>query len=132
LTFRVARKDLALDASRVRAILPMQVLVPLEGARPDVLGIVNLSNSSAVVLDLAARLNLAAPHPRSRRQVIVVELSGGRLAGFVVDHVSDVIRYRARDLRTGILYGAGRARRLVEVDQLISEDDLVRLWSATN
>jgi chemotaxis signal transduction protein len=129
LTFRVARKDLAVDAARVRAILPVEELILVPSTRPGVVGFVNLMSGSAVVVDLGARLNLAKASPGPQRRVVVVDAASGRLAGFVVDRVSDVIRYRSRDLRNGVLRGIGRPRRVVEVDEVVSEDDLVRLWS---
>ena len=129
LTFRVSRKDMALDAARVRAILPIEELIPVPSTRPGVVGMVNLTSGSAMVVDLGARLNLPAGAPGPQRRVVVVEAAEGRLAGFVVDRVSDVIRYRSRDLRNGVLHGIGRARRVVEVDQVVNEDDLDRLWS---
>jgi chemotaxis signal transduction protein len=129
LTFRVARKDLAVDAARVRAILPIEELIPLPNTRPDVMGAVKLTSGIAVVVDLSARLNLPAAAPGPQRRVVVVETAAGHMAGFVVDRVSNIIRYRSRDLRNGVLHGIGRSRRVVEVDQVVSEDDLVRLWS---
>ncbi len=132
LTFRVSRKDMALDAARVRAILPIEELIPVPSTRPGVVGMVNLTSGSAMVVDLGARLNLPAGAPGPQRRVVVVEAAEGRLAGFVVDRVSDVIRYRSRDLRNGVLHGIGRARRVVEVDQVVNEDDLDRLWSIRN
>ena len=131
LTFRVAGKELALDAARVRAILPIEELIPLPSTRPGVMGAVKLTSGSAMVVDLGARLNLPAASPGPQCRVVVVEAAPGRLAGFVVDRVSDVIRYRSRDLRNGVLHGIGRARRLVDVDQVVDDDDLVRLWSVS-
>jgi purine-binding chemotaxis protein CheW len=131
LTFRVARQDLALDCERVRAILPIEELTPLASARPGVIGVVNLTGRGVVVVDLRVRLNLAAASQGAQRRIVVVEAAGGHLAGFVADRVSDVVRYRSRDLRNGVLRGIGRPRRVVEIDQVVEEDDLVRLWSVS-
>lgn len=131
LTFRLSRKDLALDAARVRAILPIEELIPLPSTRPGVVGVVNVKSGCAVVVDLGARLHLPAGNPGPQRRIVVVETAEGRPAGFIVDRVSNVIRYGSRDLRDGVLHGTGRARRVVEVDQVVSEDDLVRLWSVS-
>lgn len=129
LTFRVARQELALDAGRIRAILPIEDLVPIHSARPGIIGVVNLVGHSVVVVDLRARLHLAAASHHAQRWIIVVGTAGGHLAGFVADRVSDVIRYGSRDLRNGVLRGIGRPRRVVEVDRVVDEDDVVRLWS---
>ena len=131
LAFRVARQDLALDSGRVRAILPIEELTPIPSARPGIIGVVNLAGRSVVVVDLRARLHLAAEPHGAQQRIVVVEAAGGHLAGFVADRVSDVIRYRSRDLRNGILHGVGRPRRVVEIDEVVEEDDLVRLWSVS-
>ncbi len=48
--------------------------------------------------------------------------------GFVADRISDVVVYRDRDLRSGALRGKGRPRKLVDFDQLVTEDELAGLW----
>ncbi len=118
-----------MDAAQVRAIVPIGEFIPVPNSRAGVVGVVALTSGTAVVVDLRERLHLAVASPGPNRRVVVVEASEGRLAGFVVDRVSDVIRYRTRDLRNGILYGSGRARRVVEVGDVVYEDDLAGLWS---
>ena len=129
LTFRVARQDLALDAGLVRAIVPVEQMVPMGDGRGGVVGIVSLAASAVVVVDLRVRLALPAVSRGARQAIVVVEASGGRLAGFLVDRVTDMVRYRSRDLRRGVLHGIGRPRRVLDVDQVVREDDLMRLWS---
>ena len=130
LTFRVARHDLAIDAGRVRAIVPLEEMMEIPNARAGVAGVVSVAGRVVAVLDLCVRLGLAAGTQGARRKVVVAEATGGHLAGFVADRVSDVIHYRARDLRNGVLHGAGRPRRLVDVDEVVDEADLVHLWQA--
>ncbi len=129
LAFRVARQDLALDSSLVRAIIPVQEMMPITSARPGVIGVVNVMGGAVVIVDLRARLKLSAASQGSQRKIVIVQTGGGHLAGFIADRVADVIRYRSRDLRNGILRGIGRARRVVDVDRVVEEDDLVRLWA---
>jgi purine-binding chemotaxis protein CheW len=129
LTFRLARRDLAVDAARVRGIVPLAELTPVPSARQGVVGVVNFSGRPVVVVDLRMRLGFAAESQGAQQRIVVVEASGGHLAGFVADRVANIIRYRSRDLRAGVLLGSGRRRQLVEVDQVVSEDDLVRLWA---
>lgn len=51
------------------------------------------------------------------------------MAGFMVDRVCDVVAYRPRDLRKGVLHGEGRPRKLIDFDRLVTEEDLAGLWS---
>jgi purine-binding chemotaxis protein CheW len=129
LTFRVARQDLALDAGRIRAILPAEQMVPIGSGRAGVIGVVHLRGHAVVVVDLRVRLALEASSRGAQPRIVVVEAAGARLAGLLVDRVTDVTRYRSRDLRRGILRGIGRPRRVLDVDRVVQEDDLVRLWS---
>jgi chemotaxis signal transduction protein len=131
LAFRVARQDLALDSSLVRAIMPLEEMTPITSARPGVIGVVSLMGGTVVVVDLRVRLHLAAASQGPQRKIVVVQTAAGHLAGFIADRVADVIRYRSRDLKNGILRGTGRARRVVDIDRVVEEDDLVRLWTIT-
>ena len=56
--------------------------------------------------------------------IVVVEHPGGELTGFIADRVSDVVVYRGRDLRNGVLHGLGRPRRLIELAALNVADEL--------
>jgi chemotaxis signal transduction protein len=132
LTFRVARRDMALEARRVRAILPMSALVPLPGARADVLGIASLQGQVVAVIDLCGKLGLPNVRPGPQPRIVVFDvISDGSqyMAGFVADRISDVVVYRDRDLRNGSLRGQGRPRQLIDFDQIVSEDDLAGLWA---
>ena len=128
LTFRLARRDLAVDSSRVRGILPLTELLQVPGASSHVLGVASLSGHPVIVIDLRSRLHFTAASQGAQQRIVVVEAEGGRLAGFVADRVANVVRYRSRDLRHGVLRGAGRRRQLVEIDEVIGDNDLVRLW----
>jgi chemotaxis signal transduction protein len=132
LTFRVARQDLAMETARVRGILPLSELVPLPGVRAGVLGVASLQGQVVAVIDLCSKLGLLNVRPGPQPKIVVFEvISGGgqHMAGFVADRVSDVVVYRDRDLRSGALRGQGRPRKLIDFDQIVSEDDLVGLWA---
>jgi len=127
LTFRVARKDFAMEAACVRGILPLHELVPVHGARPDVAGFASLGGRMLAVLDLGVRLNLPYATRGSQPKIVVAEHPGGALAGFIADRVSDVVTYRSRDLRNGVLHGLGRPRRLIDLNALAAGDELAQL-----
>jgi len=103
--------------------------MPVPGTNPSILGVVHFSGRPVVVVDLRLRLNLTAKNQGAQPQIVVVEAAGGHLAGFIADRVANVLRYRSRDLRHGVLHGAGRRRQLVDVDEVIRENDLIRLSS---
>jgi chemotaxis signal transduction protein len=134
LTFRVARKDLAMEAGRVRGILPYSELEPMPGMHPGLLGITSLQGHLIGVIDLRTKLRLPPAGRGSQPKIVVLEVTSGdrpQLAGFVADRISDVVVYRDRDLRSGALRGKGRPRKLVDFDRLVTEGEMAGLWALT-
>jgi hypothetical protein len=86
LTFRVARKDLAMEAGRVRGILPYSELEPMPGMHPGLLGITSLQGHLIGVIDLRSKLRLLPASRGSQPKIVVLEVTTGdrpQLAGFV-------------------------------------------------
>jgi chemotaxis signal transduction protein len=151
LTCRVARQDFAMLASRVRGILPIHDLLPIEApeaADPEpglsnsgprlsdfgmIRGVATLRGRDLPVVDLRHRLGIAqGPHGR-QPHVIVVEVgseSGPRLLGFVADRISEVVTMRERDFRNGSVRLNGRARRVLNPDLILTEEEL-ESWNAS-
>ena len=133
LTFRVARQDFAMDAARVRGILPIQELVAPETLHSWLRGFAALGGRDFPVVDLRSKLGLA--HASGGRQpcIVVVEViaaNGRRLAGFIADRVSDVVQLRERDVRNGMTRARGRPRRVLDPDQILTEAELLNVLAA--
>ena len=122
-----------MEAAQVRGILPLSELIPMPNVRPGLLGIITLGGRVVNVIDLPSKLSLPASHPGSQPKIVVLEVTSGdrqHLAGFVADRVSDVVVYPARDLHNGILRRtSGRPRRLIDMAQIVSEDDVAGIWA---
>lgn len=123
----------------MRGILPSSDLVPVPGVRPGLLGVATLQGQTVAVIDLCLKLGLSGGSLGPKPKVVIVEVAPGAegapcnrpyLAGFMVDRVCDVVRYRPRDLQRGMLRGEGRPRKLIDFDQLVNEDDVAGLWSS--
>jgi len=121
-----------MKAACIRGILPLTDLEPMPIGRTGLLGLTSLKGQIVGVIDLRSRLGLAHTGQGRAPKIVVLELAAGtrqHLLGFVADRISDVVVYRDRDLRSGALRGKGRPRKLVDFDQLVSEDELAALWS---
>jgi chemotaxis signal transduction protein len=95
------------------------------------LGITSLNGQVVGVIDIRSKLQLPHASQGSQPKIVILELTAGdhqQLAGFVADRISDVVVYRDRDLRGGALRGKGRPRKVVNFDQLVTENDLEGLW----
>jgi chemotaxis signal transduction protein len=151
LTFRVARQDFVMLASRVRGILPIHDLIPIEApqsSNPEpglinsdprlsdfgmICGVATLRGRDFPVVDLRRRLGIAQGPNGRQPYVIVVELespSGARLLGFVADRISEVLMLRDRDFRNGSVRLNGRARRVLDPDLILTDEEL-KSWNAS-
>ena len=125
LTFRVARQDFAMSADCVRGILPVHEMVALETPHHWICGFGSVGGRDFPVLDLRAKLGIAHGSHGREPFIIVVE-TGGRLAGFIADRISEVLELRARDFRNGAVRGHGRPRKVLDPEQITTPED----WAA--
>jgi chemotaxis signal transduction protein len=124
LTFRVARRDFAMDAGRVRALLPAHDMVPLETPSGYILGFSSLRGVEFPVIDLSRKLRIASGAQGRQPCIIAVDVAsphGAQLMGFIADRLSDVVTIREHDIREGVLHAHGRPRRVFDPDVLADE-----------
>jgi len=128
LTFRLAGQDFAVDADRVRGIVPLHEMVllaetPLSPAWAE--GVASLGGHDFPVIDLRSRLQLPAPRRGRDPMIVVVEHAasvGLQLVGFVADRVAGLVKARADDYRHGKLRTRGRPRRILDLDAITKQD----------
>jgi chemotaxis signal transduction protein len=132
LTFRMAQREFAMEAERVRGILPLRELseLSLPAARSCtaglpvplqewVRGIASLHGREFLVIDLAGKLRLPQPVHGRDPVILVAEVNtaqGLQLVGFIADRACDVIVARERDYRLGKLRRGGRPRIVLDPD----------------
>lgn len=97
-TFKVDSRSFGVDVASVREIKGWQPTTPLPNAASHVLGVINLRGAIIAVYDLRRRLGLGASAISRSSVVIVVDL-GERLAGLLVDAVSDIVDIQISSLR---------------------------------
>ena len=81
-----------IPVDRVREIVRMKKLTPVPCAPEWLLGVVALRGEVVEVIDLRQRLGLAAAIPDRTHRIIVLHGEGDRVAGLLVDSVSEVYR----------------------------------------
>lgn len=90
-TFDVADEEFAVDILAVREINRMMTLTRVPQSPPEVEGVINLRGKIIPVLDLRRRFGMPAGERTERSRIIVVEVTG-RVLGFIVDGVHEVLR----------------------------------------
>jgi len=112
LVFSLDGSAYAVDVARVREIIRMKSLTRVPRAPGWLLGVVSLRGEVVEVVDLRMRLGLGAATPGPSNRIIVLHGEADRVAGLLVDSVSEVHRAPQASLAPA---PAGEARSVVEV-----------------
>ena len=137
LTFRLGDQDYGIAISKVQEIREWTKVTPLPNSPSYIKGMLNLRGAIVPVIDLRMRFGLDVLE-RDGFTVIIVVNVGGRLAGIVVDTVSDVISvdpgqrralpefegHANRRFIEGLAQINDRLMVLLNVDQLVTSEDL--------
>jgi purine-binding chemotaxis protein CheW len=90
-SFKIGEEEFGVDILKVQEINRMIAVTRVPNAPNYVEGVINLRGKVIPVVDLRTRLGLARKEHDKNTRIIVVELSG-KVIGFVVDAVSEVLR----------------------------------------
>lgn len=137
LAFALGPEEYAVDIQRVQELRGYEHVTRIPGTPPHVPGVVNLRGAIVPIVDMRLKFRLGAASYNQFTVVIVVNVRG-RIAGMVVDSVSDVIALGPGDIKpppklgsavdTEYLVGLGTVseRMLIQLDldKLLSTDDI--------
>lgn len=90
-TFHVGKEEFGVDILDVREINRLMDITRVPHAPEFVEGVINLRGQVIPVVDLRRRFRLAAAERDKNNRIVVVELTG-KVVGFLVDSVSEVLR----------------------------------------
>jgi len=133
-TFEVASEEFAVDILSVQEINRMMELTRVPQSPADVEGVINLRGKIIPVIDLRKRFDLPPTERNEHSRIIVVEVHG-RVLGFIVDRVHEVLRISATivepapamicSIDSDFIAGVGKLD-----DRLIILLDLAKLFDA--
>jgi len=90
-TFKLGDEEFGVDILRVQEINKMMNITKIPNAPEFVEGVINLRGKIIPVIDLRKRMDFNRKEWDSKTRIIVTELDG-KVVGFVVDSVSEVLR----------------------------------------
>ena len=132
-TFEVGEEEFAVDILAVQEINRMMPLTRVPQSPPEVEGVINLRGKIIPVLDLRRRFEMPKGERDNNNRIVVVEVHG-RVLGFVVDRVNEVLRIpksivdpaptMASSIRSDFVEGVGKLE-----DRLLILLDLDRLFA---
>lgn len=137
LTFRLSDQDYGIAISKVQEIREWTKVTPLPNSPAYIRGMLNLRGAIVPVIDLRLRFGLEALASDGAPVIIVVNV-GNRLAGILVDTVSDVVSVDPSQRRTLPEFEGHANRRFIDglaqiddhlmvllnIDQLVTPEDL--------
>lgn len=131
--FTIGPQSFGIAIGTVREIRAWSAPTALPNAPGFVRGVINLRGTIVPILDLRARFNQGQTEPTKAHVVIVVQV-GQRLAGMLVDAVSDIVKVTADEIREvpdiggaetrecldGLIAAEGRMIALVSAERILS------------
>lgn len=132
-TFEVGSEEFAVDILAVQEINRLTPLTRVPQSPPEVEGVINLRGTIIPVMDLRRRFGLPASAGGEHSRIVVIEVHG-RVIGFIVDRVHEVLRIStdviepapemACAIDAGFIAGVGKLH-----DRLLILLDLPKLFS---
>jgi purine-binding chemotaxis protein CheW len=140
-TFKVGSRSFGIDVAAVREIKGWHPATPLPHVPPHVRGVINLRGMILAVYDLRARIDLGVTEATRAHVILVVDVHD-RVAGLLVDAVSDIIDIAASAIRpppevqscdqilSGVIIVGDEVVSLLALDRAIDANPLVNPWSS--
>lgn len=126
LAFMLADDTYAVPIGLVREILKPPPLAEVPRAPSDVLGVASVRGLLVTVVDLRARLRLAAGEPTRKSRILLVEAAEGELIGLLVDEVRQVYRLGEGEIEAaGDVLGGQLAEHVIGIGR--PEGELVTI-----
>lgn len=136
LVFRLDGQDYGIPILQVQEIREWSRATTLPNTPDYILGVLSLRGTIVPVVDLRQRFRLSPAKPDTFTAIVVVNVNG-RLAGVVVDSVSDVARFEPEQRRPlpdfeghanrqfidGLMQGEGKMIIVLNMERLLSADD---------
>ncbi len=92
--FKIGEEEFAVDILKVQEIIKLVDITPVPNSPDFVEGVINLRGKVIPIISLRKRFGFEPKENDQRTRIVVVELEG-KLVGFIVDAVTEVLRIPA-------------------------------------
>lgn len=127
LAFELAGTPYALPVERVREIVRVRPVTPMPRVPAEVLGIISLRGEIVQVVDLRRRLGLDECERQRASRILIVHGRDGRVAGLLVDRVTEVMLVAEEALRPASGDAAAVESLCLQDERFVSCLDLDRV-----
>ena len=137
LTFTLGAEEYGIEILKVQEIKGYSAITHIPNAPPHVKGVMNLRGTVVPVVDLRTKFSMDAVE-YTKFTVIIVVMVGQKIAGLVVDAVSDVLNIAASDVRpapdlgarcdtrfiSGVVSIGEKLAVLLDIDKLLTDEEV--------
>lgn len=126
LAFSLGSEDYALDISVIREILKPREITEIPRVPEFLLGIISLRGSIIPIFDLKRRMGLGVAEIDEESRIIVCQ-DGDRLAGLLIDRITQVTSIREEQIEPPPATFSGRDRAMLDGVGRVQENVLILL-----
>lgn len=143
LTFFLANEEYGLEILKVQEIIGLMPITRVPRTPMFIRGVINLRGKVISVVDLRLKFGMPEKEATSETCIIVVQAAGMEM-GIIVDKVSEVLAIATNEIEDAPSFGAevntdyilgigksqGKVKLLLDIDRVLSAQELVSLRSA--
>lgn len=105
-SFNLGAEEYAVEVLKVREIIRMTPITHVPNTPPSIEGIINLRGKVIPIISLRSRFNMMGAEEDQHTRIMVMDIAG-KLMGFIVDGVSEVIRIASGEIQPPPSIAAG-------------------------
>lgn len=136
-SFNLGQEEYAVEVLKVREIIRMTSITHVPNTPASVEGIINLRGKVIPIISLRNRFNMPGSDSDHHTRIIVMDIQG-KLMGFIVDGVSEVIRISSADIQPppsmvsggldqdficGVIQHADQLLLMLQLDRMFSSEE---------
>ena len=136
-SFNLGREEYAVEVLKVREIIRMTSITHVPNTPSSVEGIINLRGKVIPIISLRNRFNMPGSDNDHHTRIMVMDVQG-KLMGFIVDGVSEVIRISSgeiqpppamvsggvdQDFISGVIQHADQLLLMLQLDRMFTGDE---------
>ena len=136
-SFSLGAEEYAVEVLKVREIIRMTSITHIPNTPPSIEGIINLRGKVIPIVSLRNRFGMMGSENDQHTRIIVMDIAG-KLMGFIVDGVSEVIRISSgeiqpppsmvgggtdQDFICGVIHHGEQLLLMLQLDRMFSSDE---------
>lgn len=136
-SFNLGAEEYAVEVLKVREIIRMTAITHIPNTPPSVEGIINLRGKVIPIISLRNRFGMMSAEEDQHTRIMVMDIAG-KLMGFIVDGVSEVIRIASGEIQpapsiaaggmdqefiSGVIKHGERLLLMLQLDRMFSSDE---------